>query len=111
MNRLNGGTATPGGAVNVRDCRALVGGAGRLFVLPAGMRDISSVGMEDEKMTVSNLINELKKCNPLDTVLVKFPCPLEMSNDGWDICHIDSVGKDKHSNDLFIIYVGGVGND
>ena len=75
------------------------------------MRDISSVGVEDEKMTVSNLINELKKCNPLDTVLVKFPCPLEMSNDGWDICHIDSVGKDKHSNDLFIIYVGGVGND
>ena len=62
-------------------------------------------------MTVSNLINELKKCNPLDTVLVKFPCPLEMSNDGWDICHIDSVAKDKHSNDLFIIYVGGVGND
>jgi hypothetical protein len=62
-------------------------------------------------MTVSNLINELKKCNPLDTVLVKFPCPLEMSNDGWDICHIDSVGKYKHSNDLFIIYVGGVGND
>jgi hypothetical protein len=67
--------------------------------------------MEVQEMTVSNLINELKKCNPLDTVLVKFPCPLEMSNDGWDICHIDSVAKDKHSNDLFIIYVGGVEND
>lgn len=89
----------------------LAGGAGGHFVLPACMRDIGCMGVEDEKMTVSNLINELKKCNPLDTVLVKFPCPLEMSNDGWDICHIDSVGKDKHSNDLFIIYVGGVGND
>ena len=73
--------------------------------------DIDSLGVEAEKMTVSNLINELKKCNPLDTVLVKFPCPLEMSNDGWDICHIDSVGKDKYSDDLFIIYTGGVDNE
>ena len=43
LNRLNGGTATLGGAVNVRDCRALVGGAGRLFVLPAGMRDTADL--------------------------------------------------------------------
>ena len=85
--------------------------SGRFSVLLAGMRGIADLGVEDEEMTVSNLINELKKCNPLDTVLVKFPCPLEMSNDGWDICHIDSVGKDKYSNDLFVIYVGGVEND
>jgi hypothetical protein len=89
----------------------LASGSIRFSILPASVCDFDCLGVEDEEMTVSNLINELKKCNPLDTVLVKFPCPLEMSNDGWDICHIDSVGKDKHSNDLFIIYVGGVEND
>ena len=59
-------------------------------------------------MAAKDLIDELNKCHPLDTVSVKFPCPLEMSKDGWDICHIDSVGKDKDSDDLFIIKVGGV---
>jgi len=43
LNRLTGGTDTPGGAVNVRDCRALVGGAGRHFVLHAGLRDIADL--------------------------------------------------------------------
>lgn len=59
-------------------------------------------------MTVGALMEELKKCNPLDTVLIKFPCPIEMSKDGWDICHVDSVGKDEDSHDLFIIKTGGV---
>ena len=59
-------------------------------------------------MTVSTLIDELKKFHPLDTVLVKFPCPIEMSKDGYDICHVDSVGKDEDSDDLFIIKKGGV---
>ncbi len=30
----------------VRDCRALVGGAGRHFVLPAGMHNLSSLGAD-----------------------------------------------------------------
>jgi hypothetical protein len=46
LNRLTGGTDTPGGAVNVRDCRALVGGVGRLFVLLASVRDIDDLGAE-----------------------------------------------------------------
>jgi hypothetical protein len=41
--------------------QSLVGGAGRLSVLPAGMRDISSLGVEDEKMTKQELIQAAKE--------------------------------------------------